>query len=328
MAQMSKSIQQLKSEVLPSFIRGDSAVAFYGDSTPASKSFTDALDAYTKAMSDAPGVRFSTLVSSLVSALRAADPANITKTQAKKGATPNEVLDAKIQYRNGVVQFDLLLEGLPALLDSVRALQLLRVPLFNERKAQLEELATYIQAGREFLEEHKHLRESVGWIRLDGRVQELVDREERGRLGVQFVESAKTAAEAMLAYHAGIQSRLVTQWCEKRGIPIAGYEVPAAIQAEAVAAHSELIDKFAALEAIAKNAAEKEQESARARAQEIVDDYDLEISDIFKMRSGSWELGREARAVRYRNPLTGQIWGGKGSMPQWLQGQDIKIFEI
>ncbi len=324
---MPKSILQIKTEILPPLLRGARTVEFYGDPALAYPELAASMHAYTEALATAPVTRLARLVDGIVQALQVANPANIAAVQARTGVDPVEVLDAKVEYQKGVSDFDVRSEEIPALLESVRSLMHLWAPINEDRKAHLEQLMIFIQAGTEFLAENEEISASVGWIRLNDRVTELISRAEAVREGARRMDLAKAACEEMLAGFASTSSRLVAKWCEKRGIPIAGYEVPADVQAEAAAVHADLLERYIALSDLAKTASACERAAALSRVGEVSANYALQTTDIFRLRNGAWEVAKEHRSAKYLNPLTGQVWSGKGAVPDWLAGQDLSMYE-
>ena len=100
--------------------------------------------------------------------------------------------------------------------------------------------------------------------------------------------------------------------------------------------------------AIKKQIADLEVKAERAKQQEvseqvkkiiaIMQQYDIHLSDISKQlpasarRSGTTDA-RKVVSIRYRHPVTGQTWTGRGKPPVWLaeeekKGNDRKKFLI
>jgi DNA-binding protein H-NS len=67
------------------------------------------------------------------------------------------------------------------------------------------------------------------------------------------------------------------------------------------------------------------------KAKAIIEEYDLDISDIFPNRAIKPKLsGSSASKVipKYRNPENGQTWTGRGKEPLWIAGKDRSMFLI
>jgi DNA-binding protein H-NS len=65
---------------------------------------------------------------------------------------------------------------------------------------------------------------------------------------------------------------------------------------------------------------------AQIRAQ--VQQYNLTVNDIFP--SGGRRRGRALGKVapKYRDPVTGRTWTGRGKAPKWIEGKDRAQFLI
>jgi len=94
--------------------------------------------------------------------------------------------------------------------------------------------------------------------------------------------------------------------------------------------YQELLKQRAALDLQIQQAREKEVADAVAKVRQTVAEYGLTAADVFP--SG----GRRARsaapaakvAPKYRNPVTGQTWTGRGKPPRWIQGQERAQYAI
>lgn len=63
----------------------------------------------------------------------------------------------------------------------------------------------------------------------------------------------------------------------------------------------------------------------------IIEEYDLEINDIFPNRvikSKGTDIGSNKVAPKYRNPENGNTWTGRGKEPTWIAGKDRDLFLI
>jgi DNA-binding protein H-NS len=67
------------------------------------------------------------------------------------------------------------------------------------------------------------------------------------------------------------------------------------------------------------------------KAKAIIDEYDLEINDIFPNRvskSKNSDSVTNKVAPKYRNPENGNTWTGRGKEPTWIAGKDRTLFQI
>ncbi|MHB1666969.1 MAG: H-NS histone family protein [Thiomonas sp.] len=95
--------------------------------------------------------------------------------------------------------------------------------------------------------------------------------------------------------------------------------------------YAELQAQIAALTAQADAARRAELASVVAEIKQKMADYGITLEDLGGKRAGSHK-GRPV-AAKYRHPLTGQTWAGRGKRPRWLAaeiaaGQDITAFAI
>lgn len=89
---------------------------------------------------------------------------------------------------------------------------------------------------------------------------------------------------------------------------------------------SSLKDLLTQIETLQNQVAEvrqKEVGDAIAKVRAIVDEYQLTASDVFpggKIKSSTKKTGKVA--AKYRDPLTGNTWSGRGLAPKWLAGKN------
>ena len=63
----------------------------------------------------------------------------------------------------------------------------------------------------------------------------------------------------------------------------------------------------------------------------IIEEYDLEVNDIFPNRITKTKASDSAVnkvAPKYRNPENGNTWTGRGKEPTWIAGKDRALFLI
>jgi DNA-binding protein H-NS len=92
----------------------------------------------------------------------------------------------------------------------------------------------------------------------------------------------------------------------------------------------ELLRQQQALNAQIEEARRKEVASAVTKVRELVQQYALNVSDVFPGgnagRRRSRVLGKVA--PKYRDPLSGKTWTGRGKAPKWIEGKDRNQFAI
>lgn len=93
--------------------------------------------------------------------------------------------------------------------------------------------------------------------------------------------------------------------------------------------YSELREKIAELEQQAEAARRKELESAISKIKELMQEYGITTQDI--EASGGRKLSSKSRSsvpVKYKDPVSGQTWTGRGRAPRWLDGRKKEDFLI
>lgn len=90
-------------------------------------------------------------------------------------------------------------------------------------------------------------------------------------------------------------------------------------------------DLLAQREELEKQIAEArrvELSGAVAKARELVAEFDLTVEDIFGGRRASKTAGTKV-APKYRDPVSGATWTGRGKAPRWIQDAvDREAFAI
>lgn len=67
------------------------------------------------------------------------------------------------------------------------------------------------------------------------------------------------------------------------------------------------------------------------KAKAIIEEYDLEVNDIFPNRVSKSKTSDSVAnkvAPKYRNPENGSTWTGRGKEPTWIAGKDRALFLI
>lgn len=67
---------------------------------------------------------------------------------------------------------------------------------------------------------------------------------------------------------------------------------------------------------------QRESSEAIDKARALVDEYRLTVSDVFPNRQAKTKQpGRRSKAeAKYRDPVSGKTWSGRGRVPGWLVG--------
>jgi len=99
------------------------------------------------------------------------------------------------------------------------------------------------------------------------------------------------------------------------------------------ASYQDLLKQREALEQQINEAKRREMAVALAQVRELVAAFELTPQDVFP-------VGRAARAPgvtgvtgvkvapKYRDPVSGQTWTGRGKPPRWIQNQEREQFAI
>lgn len=95
-----------------------------------------------------------------------------------------------------------------------------------------------------------------------------------------------------------------------------------------MASYKELLAQQQALAIQIEEARKRELADAVARVREIVAEYGLTADDIFSGRKSAKRGTGSKVPPKYRNPLTGQTWTGRGKAPKWIEGKDREQFLI
>ena len=96
--------------------------------------------------------------------------------------------------------------------------------------------------------------------------------------------------------------------------------------------YKELLKQREALEQQIKEAREREVANALAQVRSLVDEFGLTVQDVFpSMRAPS--RGRSATAgskvpPKYRDPVTGKTWTGRGKPPRWMPKENREQYAI
>ena len=94
-----------------------------------------------------------------------------------------------------------------------------------------------------------------------------------------------------------------------------------------MATYKELLQQREKLNAEINNLREKEIGDAIKKVREVIAEFGLSQGDIFPSGKGL-RAAREKVAAKYRDPLTGSTWTGRGKPPNWIKNKDRAQFAI
>lgn len=94
--------------------------------------------------------------------------------------------------------------------------------------------------------------------------------------------------------------------------------------------YKELLQQREALEQAIATARKNEISNALAKVRELVAEHGLTAQDIFPSRGAKAASSKAVSkvAAKYRDPVTGQTWTGRGKAPKWIEGRDRSPFVI
>lgn len=91
----------------------------------------------------------------------------------------------------------------------------------------------------------------------------------------------------------------------------------------------ELIAQKLLLELQIADARKIESVDAIARALAIINDYELTAADLFPTAKTKIRAVYGAKvAPKFRDPVSGSVWSGRGKEPVWIAGKDRSEFAI
>jgi DNA-binding protein H-NS len=93
---------------------------------------------------------------------------------------------------------------------------------------------------------------------------------------------------------------------------------------------NDLLAQKAALEDKIAEARKTELNAALATIRSLVDSFGLTASDIFEQTktTSTKKQSKNTVSVKYRDPITGNTWSGRGLTPRWMAGKDKTEFLI
>lgn len=88
-----------------------------------------------------------------------------------------------------------------------------------------------------------------------------------------------------------------------------------------MASYQELLAQREQLERQINEVMARERAQGIAQVMEIIEQYELTEADLFNRKPSNKNAGGKV-APKYRNPITGETWTGRGKTPKWLEGVD------
>ena len=83
--------------------------------------------------------------------------------------------------------------------------------------------------------------------------------------------------------------------------------------------YKELKTQIAKLQQEAEAALRKEKDDVVSRIHALMDDYHLTLGDLRRTSKSAVAKTAQKVAAKYRNPLTGVTWSGRGRAPAWVK---------
>ncbi len=88
----------------------------------------------------------------------------------------------------------------------------------------------------------------------------------------------------------------------------------------------DLLSQIESLQGQVAEVRQREVGEAIAKVRSIMDEYQLSIADVFpNNRAPKAATAKKAGgkvAAKYRDPLSGKTWSGRGLAPKWLAGKN------
>ena len=87
--------------------------------------------------------------------------------------------------------------------------------------------------------------------------------------------------------------------------------------------YAQYMEEIARLHALAAAVKQDEAEHAKKQIRDIMQKHGLTLADLRETKRV-----RKPVAPKYRDPVSGKTWTGRGRTPTWLQGQSRDKFKI
>lgn len=95
----------------------------------------------------------------------------------------------------------------------------------------------------------------------------------------------------------------------------------------------DLLSQIESLQSQVAEVRQREVGEAIAKVRSIIDEYQLTVNDVFPNTRGpkAAATGRKSGgkvAAKYRDPISGKTWTGRGLAPKWLAGKNKEDYLI
>lgn len=95
-----------------------------------------------------------------------------------------------------------------------------------------------------------------------------------------------------------------------------------------MSSYAELLKQREELEKQIESARQNEIKEAVAKVRELVSRFDLSVADVFPGEKTRGVKAVSKVAAKYRDPMSGATWTGRGKAPKWIEGKDRQAFAI
>ncbi|WP_413197760.1 H-NS family nucleoid-associated regulatory protein [Pararobbsia alpina] len=96
-----------------------------------------------------------------------------------------------------------------------------------------------------------------------------------------------------------------------------------------MSAYKELLQQRQVLEQQIAEAKEREFAQVVDEIKQKMVDYSITLADLgIATGRGKGKMQRKAAEAKYRDPVSGATWSGRGKPPKWIAGQDRSQYEI
>ncbi len=92
--------------------------------------------------------------------------------------------------------------------------------------------------------------------------------------------------------------------------------------------YKDLLKQREALEQQIKAARDRELSDAIHQAKSIIEEFGLTADDLFGGKPRRSAAAGTKVAAKFKDPLTGQTWTGRGKPPRWIANEDREKFKI
>lgn len=96
-----------------------------------------------------------------------------------------------------------------------------------------------------------------------------------------------------------------------------------------MATYSELQAQIAELQRQAAEKRNAEMATAVSQIQSIMGEYGITVDDLrINKKSGKQAGSKSTSDVKFKDPVGGGTWSGRGRKPSWLVGKDAESFRV